>query len=89
MKQKLMLALKRAAWTAAETALGMIPVGVGIEAVNWKHVLSVVALTAILSLLKSVVVGMPEMQLEADTQDSAGTLTSEELETLLSQDRDK
>lgn len=62
MKEKFIAALKRAAWTAAETALAMIPVGVGIEEVEWIHVLSVVALAAVLSLLKSVIAGMPEVQ---------------------------
>ena len=61
MKKKLIAALKRAAWTAAETALAMIPVGVRIEEVEWIHVLSVVALAAVLSLLKSIVAGMPEV----------------------------
>lgn len=61
MREQFIAALKRAAWTAAETALAMIPVGVGVEDVNWIHVLSVVALASILSLLKSVVAGMPEV----------------------------
>ena len=64
MKEKIICALKRAAWTAAETALAMIPVGVGIEEVEWIHVLSVVALAAVLSLLKSTVAGMPEVDHE-------------------------
>jgi hypothetical protein len=62
MKNKLIAALKRAGWTAAETALALIPVGVGVEDVKWLHVLSVVALATILSLLKSVVAGMPEVE---------------------------
>jgi len=62
MKDMIIAALKRAGWTAAETALAMIPVGVGIEQVNWIHVLSVVAVASILSLLKSVVAGMPEVE---------------------------
>jgi len=52
---------KRAAWTAAETALALIPVGVGIEEVGWLHVLSVSALAAVISALKSIVAGMPEV----------------------------
>lgn len=64
MKDKLIAALKRAAWTAAETALAMIPVGIGIDEVEWLHVLSVVALATVLSLLKSVIAGMPEIELE-------------------------
>ena len=62
MKDKLIAALKRAGWTAAETALAMIPVGVGVEDVEWVHVLSVVAVAAILSFLKSIVAGMPEVE---------------------------
>ena len=61
MKDKIIAALKRAGWTAAETALAMIPVGVGVEDVSWLHVLSVVAVAAVLSVLKSVVAGMPEV----------------------------
>lgn len=53
--------VKRAAWTAAETALALIPVGVGIEEVGWLHVLSVSALAAVISALKSIVAGMPEV----------------------------
>lgn len=52
---------KRALWTAAETALALIPVGVGIEQVSWLHVLSVSALSAVISALKSIVAGMPEV----------------------------
>lgn len=52
--------LKRAGWTAAETALAMIPVGVGIEEVHWLHVLSVVAVATVISILKSIVAGVPE-----------------------------
>ena len=66
MKTKIIAALKRAGWTAAETALAMIPVGVGVEDVSWLHVLSVVAAAAILSVLKSVVAGMPEVTDDAD-----------------------
>ena len=53
--------VKRAAWTAAETALALIPVGMGIEQVSWLHVLSVSALAAVISALKSIVAGMPEV----------------------------
>lgn len=53
--------VKRAAWTAAEAALALIPVGVGIEEVSWLHVLSVSALAAVISALKSIVAGMPEV----------------------------
>lgn len=62
MKDFWISALKRAAWTAAETALALIPVGVGIEDVSWLHVLSVTATAAVISILKSVVVGLPEVR---------------------------
>lgn len=64
MKKFWLAALKRAGWTAAETAIVMIPVGVGIEEVKWLHVLSVAAGAAILSFLKSIVAGMPECDKE-------------------------
>ncbi len=54
--------LKRAGWTFCETALALIPVGVGIEQVSWLHVLSVSALAAVISALKSIVAGMPEVE---------------------------
>ena len=53
---------KRAAWTFAETALALIPVGVGIEEVSWMHVLSVCLMAAILSGLKSIATGLPEVE---------------------------
>ena len=61
MKKFLLAALKRAGWTAAETAIALIPVGVGIEEVKWLHVLSIVVVAALLSFLKSIVAGMPEV----------------------------
>lgn len=62
-RDKFIAALKRAAWTAAETAIAMIPVGVGVEGVNWLHVFSVVIVATIISLLKSVTISMPEITL--------------------------
>lgn len=53
---------KRALWTAAETALALIPVGVGVEEVKWFHVLSVCLMAAILSGLKSIATGLPEVK---------------------------
>lgn len=61
MKEFWTAALRRAGWTAAETALALIPAGVGIEDVKWFHVLSVVVVATFLSLLKSVIAGMPEV----------------------------
>lgn len=54
--------LKRSAWTFCESALALIPVGIGIEEVSWLHVLSVSALAAVISALKSIVAGMPEVE---------------------------
>lgn len=61
MKEKIIAALKRAGWTAAETALALIPVGARVEDVSWLHVLSVVAVASIISILKSIIAGMPEV----------------------------
>lgn len=53
---------KRALWTAAETLIALIPVGVGVEDVQWFHVLSVALMAAILSALKSIATGLPEVK---------------------------
>ena len=55
---------KRALWTFAETALGMITVGQAFTEVNWLHIISVAGVAAIASFLKSVVISMPEMKEE-------------------------
>ena len=55
---------KRALWTFAETALGMITVGQAFTEVNWLHIVSVAGVAAIASFLKSVVISMPEMKEE-------------------------
>ena len=52
--------LIRALYTFAETAAGMITVGAAISEVNWLHVLSVSAVAAVISFLKSIIVGVPE-----------------------------
>ena len=59
-KDFLKACLIRAAWTAAESAVAMIPIGVGLEEVGWLHVLSVSATSAIISFLKSFIAGVPE-----------------------------
>ncbi len=61
MKEKIYAALKRALWTAIEAALAMIPVGARIQEVDWLDILSVVALAALISFLKSLIAGMPEV----------------------------
>jgi len=55
---------KRALWTFAETAVGMITVGQAFTEVNWLHIISVAGVAAIASLLKSIVISMPEMKEE-------------------------
>lgn len=55
---------KRALWTFAETAVGMITVGQAFTEVNWLHILSVAGVAAIVSLLKSIIISMPEMKEE-------------------------
>lgn len=57
-------ALKRAVWTFAETAVGMITIGQAFTDVNWLHIISVSGVAAIVSFLKSIVVSMPEMKEE-------------------------
>jgi hypothetical protein len=58
-------ALIRAIKTVAQTALGMITVGMGMDEVNWSYVASVSLVAGIYSLLTSVA-GLPEVE-------SAGT----------------
>ena len=55
-------ALIRAAHTAAQTALGIIGVSAVVQDVDWYRVLSATALAVIISLLKSVAVGLPEVE---------------------------
>lgn len=61
MKKFLKAALIRACHTMAQTAIAIIGTSALLEQVNWLHVLSGTALAGILSFLKSVVVGMPEV----------------------------
>ena len=55
---------KRALWTFAETAVGMITVGQAFTEVNWLHIISVAGVAAIVSLFKSIIISMPEMKEE-------------------------
>ncbi len=61
-KQFWISAIKRAIHTMAQVALGFIGTGlVGIADVDWKHMLSVVFMACLVSILKSIVIGMPEV----------------------------
>ena len=54
-------ALKRAGWTVAQTAIGIIGPTALFSQVNWILVVDACALAGLLSLLKSAIVGMPEI----------------------------
>ena len=60
MSNFLKAALIRAVYTIAETALGVIGASTVLSEVNWKMVASASALAGIVSLLKSIAIGMPE-----------------------------
>lgn len=61
MKAFLRAALIRACHTMAQTAIAMIGTTALLEEVNWLAVLSGTVLAGILSFLKSIVVGLPEV----------------------------
>lgn len=52
----------RALYTFLEAALGFLTVGAAISEINWKHMLSVSAVAAIISIVKSLIVGLPELE---------------------------
>ena len=56
----LILAGKRALWTFAEVALSMITFGMAFSSINWKSVFDVALGAAVYSVLKSIVISMPE-----------------------------
>lgn len=60
MKEKILLALKRALWTAGEALLAFYTAGMAITDVDWKQALSVTLAAFIFSFVKSLLVGMPE-----------------------------
>ena len=51
----------RAVKTVAQTALGMITVGMGMEEIKWTYVASVACVAGIYSLLTSIA-GLPELE---------------------------
>ena len=56
----------RAIKTCAQTALGMITVGAAVHEVNWAYVGSVALVAGVYSLLTSIA-GLPEVQVEGDS----------------------
>jgi len=52
----------RAAWTMAETALATIGTAALLQEVNWPVVASASILSGIVSILKSIAVGLPEIE---------------------------
>ena len=53
-------ALERALRTFAQSLLGSLTVGTLIEEVEWWHVVSIALLAAVMSILTSIVAGIPE-----------------------------
>ena len=51
----------RAAKTMAQTALSMLTVGQAVMDVNWLNVASVSAVSGVMSILTSVMTGLPEV----------------------------
>ena len=60
MREFFKAALIRAVYTVAETAIGVIGTSAILSEVDWKMVLSASTLAGIVSILKSIAVGMPE-----------------------------
>lgn len=61
LKQWIIAAGTRAVKTMAQTAVGMITVGMAMDEISWLHVGSVALVAGILSLLTSVA-GLPELK---------------------------
>ena len=87
MKEKVLLALKRALWTAGEAALAFYTAGMAITDVDWKQAASVTAAAFIFSFIKSLLVGMPEHdvatvlldeEVDLDTEDTDDGMEQEE-----------
>ena len=63
-KELFMNALARMIWTFVEVALGFFAVGMSLSDIPWAQMFSVATAAAIASFLKSLLVGMPESQLD-------------------------
>ena len=57
-------ALKRAIHTAAQTAIGIIGAHTLFAEVNWPIVASAAGMAAVVSLLKSIAIGVPEVEID-------------------------
>ncbi len=61
-KEFLQAAFVRALYTFAEVFLGFFAVGMSVSEVEWGHALSVSIVATIISILKSIIVGLPEVK---------------------------
>lgn len=83
-------ALTRAIWTAAQTSLGFITLGSMFVDIDWVKIASVAGVAAVYSILKSIVVGIPETdnntdgELVIDTSEDSEDIFRIELDTPLS-----
>lgn len=69
MKKFIKCALIRAIKTMCQTAIGIIGASTLISEVNWLTCLSAVAMSGILSILTSIVGGLPEVSIEDNFDD--------------------
>lgn len=66
MKKFIKASTIRAIKTIAQTALSMFSVGMAVEEVDWRMVLSVSILAGFYSLLTSIATGLPEASLDEE-----------------------
>lgn len=78
-KEWFVAALSRAIRTFAQTALSMLTVGMAFSDVDWIKLLSISGVAAIISILTSIVTGLPE----TDTQGSIIVDTNADAESAL------
>lgn len=72
-KENFKAALIRAIRTMAQVALGYITVGATLSSIDWKNMVSVVLVSAIYSILTSIVTGLPESEKDGTLQiDTSG-----------------
>lgn len=62
LKKNIQAILVRAGHTAVQTALGLIGSSMFLNEINWKQTISAIALATLVSVLKSISIGMPEME---------------------------